>query len=236
MPLRAVIFDFGNTLAVPEDSAAFTRECLAEMGIEPEADRFARAMREEERFGRIADTPLETDWRACREFYQARSVRLLKMLGVGGHVDAKALWLMELYEAKSLRRTPHAGCPEILIELSRAGLRLAVLSNSDGRVAARCAAMGVADHFERIVDSALVGLAKPNPEVFARTLREMGLEPGEAVSVGDSWRNDVWCPMQLGMRAVLVNAATIRVDDFSPKPEAHVANLQAAAIQILSMQ
>jgi putative hydrolase of the HAD superfamily len=201
MPVRAVLFDFGNTLAAPEESHRLTAECLAEMGIAAPARRVAAALADEAEARREIVT-LETSRRECREFYLRRSRMLLAAVGVTGNLEAKAIWLTALYEAKSLSRRPHEGCPEVLRRLRGQGLRLAVVSNSDGLVAARCAAMGIADEFELIVDSALAGFAKPDPEIFRRTLRQMELEPAEAVYVGDNYVHDVVCPKSTGMAAV----------------------------------
>lgn len=206
MNVAAVIFDFGNTLALPEDSPGVTAACLAEMGVPAPADELRRLLTEELAARRLANTPLETDWIACRRFHLERCRAILAGLGVGGNLDAKAAWFNELYEARSLTRTPHAGCREALDALAAAGLRLAVLSNSDGRAAARCAAMGIADRFEFVLDSALVGAAKPDPEIFRLALDRLALPAERVVSVGDDFTNDVACPKSLGMAAVYCNA------------------------------
>jgi putative hydrolase of the HAD superfamily len=205
MPVRAVLFDFGNTLARPEESFRLTTECLAEMGVsvrEPEV----RAALEEEAAARRSVVGLETDAGKCRDFYARRSRALLARLRVGGSLEVKAQCLTTLYVARSLVRRPHEGCPEVLDRLRRRGLRLAVVSNSDGRVAERCAALGVIDYFEQVVDSALVGYAKPDPEIFGRALRMMELEPAEAVYVGDHYEHDVVAAKGAGLATVLCNA------------------------------
>jgi putative hydrolase of the HAD superfamily len=224
MPIRAVIFDFGNTLAVPEDSFGLTVACLSEMGLPAPPERVRELLAAEAEAHRLADSPLETDWVKCRAFYTDRSRVLLAGLGVGGNLDAKAAWLTHLYEARSLARTPHVGCLEALAAL-RGRYRLAVLSNSDGRVAARCAAMGIADGFEMILDSALLGVSKPDPAIFRVALDRLGLPAGEVVSVGDSFRNDVASPASLGLRTVYVNAAVPPPADPPVRPDAVLTTL-----------
>ena len=68
-------------------------------------------------------------------------------------------------------------------DLSRAGLRLCVVSNWD---------IGLSEHLQRlgldlpVVTSAEAGAAKPDPAVFALALQRLGVaDPARAVHVGD---------------------------------------------------
>ncbi|HEX5899165.1 MAG TPA: HAD family hydrolase [Solirubrobacteraceae bacterium] len=66
-------------------------------------------------------------------------------------------------------------------------------------------ASGLADRFAVVVVSGELGTAKPDPAVYARGLSELGAEPGEAVMVGDSLRNDVDGALGAGLSAVWLN-------------------------------
>ena len=64
--------------------------------------------------------------------------------------------------------------------------RVAMLSNATDVLEEKLATVyGVADRFDPIVNSALVGIAKPDPEIYAETLRQLELEPKEVVFVDD---------------------------------------------------
>jgi FMN phosphatase YigB (HAD superfamily) len=68
--------------------------------------------------------------------------------------------------------------------------RIAVISNADGgikRVLARC---GIADCFESITDSGIVGVEKPHPEIFAAALGTMKASAAESLYVGDVYSVD----------------------------------------------
>jgi putative hydrolase of the HAD superfamily len=80
-------------------------------------------------------------------------------------------------------------------------VQVAVVSNSDGRLAELLAEIGIADAFGAIVDSGVVGIAKPDPRIFAHALHALGAErPG--VHVGDSWAADVEGAVGAGWRAI----------------------------------
>ena len=47
-----------------------------------------------------------------------------------------------------------------------------------------------------------VGIAKPNPKLWSQALRALGLEPAEAMHVGDSLAHDIAPPQSLGLPTV----------------------------------
>jgi putative hydrolase of the HAD superfamily len=57
--------------------------------------------------------------------------------------------------------------------------------------------------FDAVLASAAEGVAKPDPELFRRALRRLGVATG-AVHVGDRWREDVEGAGAAGVRAVLL--------------------------------
>jgi putative hydrolase of the HAD superfamily len=78
-----------------------------------------------------------------------------------------------------------------------------VVSNSNGNCKELLADMGLADFFDVIVDSAIVGVEKPHPDVFAHALEPLGIRPEEAVMVGDFYCIDVMGARRAGLGAVL---------------------------------
>ncbi|MBA3521405.1 MAG: HAD family hydrolase [Gemmatimonadales bacterium] len=94
-----------------------------------------------------------------------------------------------------------------LDRLRQAGLRLGIISNSDGRVAAALEASGLRHHFDVVVDSALVGVEKPDPAIFRAALEALEVAPGEALYVGDLYQVDVLGARAAGMDAVLLAPA-----------------------------
>ncbi len=68
--------------------------------------------------------------------------------------------------------------------------RIAVISNADGgieRVLTRC---GIADCFESITDSGIVGVEKPRAEIFEAALTSMKARADESLYVGDVYSVD----------------------------------------------
>lgn len=93
-----------------------------------------------------------------------------------------------------LRRNRH-----VLEDLSYHGLRLGIISNFYGNIHVLCEEFGF-PHLAVILDSAVVGLRKPDPKLYALALEKLGLPAKQAVFVGDSFDRDIVPAKSLGMR------------------------------------
>jgi putative hydrolase of the HAD superfamily len=90
-----------------------------------------------------------------------------------------------------------------LVRALRATHRTGILSNADATLRARLADMlRIVDLFDDIVCSAEVGLAKPEPEIYALACERLGLPAGACVFVDDHEPN-VSAAKAAGLRAVL---------------------------------
>ena len=82
------------------------------------------------------------------------------------------------------------------------GLRLAMLTNNVREWEPRWRAMLPVDElFELVVDSAFVGLRKPDPAIYLLTCSRLGVEPAECLFLDDLEPN-VAAARELGMAAV----------------------------------
>jgi FMN phosphatase YigB (HAD superfamily) len=78
------------------------------------------------------------------------------------------------------------------------------VSNSDGRVEEALQAAGLRSFFDVVVDSALIGVEKPDPRIFQAALQRLGVAPEEALYVGDLYSVDILGARAAGMEAVLL--------------------------------
>jgi putative hydrolase of the HAD superfamily len=100
--------------------------------------------------------------------------------------------------------------------------RIAVISNSDGGIEDVLSRCGIADCFETITDSGIVGFEKPRREVFDAALRAMRAHPAECLYVGDVYSVDYLGATNLGMQAVLFDVAGA----YQTRQEPRVQSLQ----------
>lgn len=93
-----------------------------------------------------------------------------------------------------------------LRRVREAGLIAAVLTNGDGtHQRLKLERVGLVDEVDRVFTSDEFPLGKPDPAPFLGTCSALGIEPGEALMVGDSLGADVEGALGAGLRAVLLD-------------------------------
>ncbi|KAJ7521373.1 hypothetical protein O6H91_19G050900 [Diphasiastrum complanatum] len=99
---------------------------------------------------------------------------------------------------------PEAG--KVFKALRDAGIKLAVVSNFDTRLRPLMHALDCDQWFHALAVSAEVEAEKPNPTIFLRACELLGVNPEDAVHVGDDRRNDIWGARDAGCDAWLWGA------------------------------
>ena len=83
--------------------------------------------------------------------------------------------------------------------------RLGLLTNGPSDVQRlKLKGTGLTPEFETLAISGEMGVGKPSASAFERVLARLGLEPHQAVMVGDSWGRDVEGAISCGLPAVWI--------------------------------
>jgi putative hydrolase of the HAD superfamily len=104
------------------------------------------------------------------------------------------------------------GALETLQRLKTAGFGLALLSNRTKPYLDLLKALELEGYFELVVAAGEVEAWKPEPGIFFHALREMHLEPHEAIYVGDNYYADVVGAQRAGLQPVLLDPEGIFPD------------------------
>lgn len=75
---------------------------------------------------------------------------------------------------------------------------LMLVSNFYGNVETVIRDMGLREYFQGVIESAVVGVRKPNPTIFKLGVVALGLNPEQVLVVGDSFRKDIEPSLSLG--------------------------------------
>jgi putative hydrolase of the HAD superfamily len=95
------------------------------------------------------------------------------------------------------------GLKPMLQTLQAQNLKLGIITNGPSPFQERkIEAMGIAPYFSTVLVSTAEGVRKPDAEIFHRALTRLGVEPHEAVFVGDNPEADIAGAQAFGMRAV----------------------------------
>lgn len=109
---------------------------------------------------------------------------------------------------------------------------LALVSNYYGNLTTVVEDLGIKDYFRTIVESAAVGVRKPNPLIFAIALERLGLQPHEVMVVGDSLKNDILPAHSLGCATAWLKGEGWDNDEHEPPAETHVITSLDQLLQI----
>lgn len=84
---------------------------------------------------------------------------------------------------------------------------MVVVSNFYGNLNSVMAAYGVRQYFKAVIESAAEGVRKPDPEIFVRGVKALGLPAEQCVVVGDSFTKDIQPALKAGCRAIQLRGA-----------------------------
>jgi HAD superfamily hydrolase (TIGR01509 family) len=212
--LRAVLFDWGDTLfhfAYEDDLLAAGWEAgLATLGREdlPGHDETAAVFRE--RYLPLLFVEGSVD----EVEYPGLIRELLGGFGVELTDDELNGFLVAEHAAWAPARMLGAHTHALLDALRGRGLLTGLVSNAfdpGWLLHEDLAHMGLAERLDAAVFSSEVGKRKPHPAVFEATLSKLGVEPEQALFVGDRRYEDVRGAKELGMTTV--QAFWFRADD-----------------------
>jgi HAD superfamily hydrolase (TIGR01509 family) len=201
--LRAVFFDAGGTLVHP-DYARVADALRRSVGRAPATESLAQA----EYAGRAAvesamaaDPALDDGSRWQIHFFGA-----LTSLGFSkDELQRAGPEIRAEHEKANLWTTVQPGAAGGLASLRARGLVVGCVSNSNGTVAALLAKVGLQGVLDFVLDSGVVGVEKPDPEIFRIALRQAGVAASDAMHVGDLYAVDVVGARRAGIEAVLLD-------------------------------
>jgi len=220
--LKALLFDFGGTLAFL-DYELLAREFSCE-GRRVDA----LALEHAEYAGRAAIDKflgaapgVQADDSAYAHFFRA----WMSAAGIGEtEIGDCALRFGAIHREATLWRVVRPGTFEALKAFKSAGYKLAIVSNAEGQVEADAKRFGLARYFDVIIDSHIVGVAKPDPRIFQIALERLGVRPDEARFAGDIYSIDVEGARAAGIEARLIDQHQ-RYSWVEPEKIRHVVEL-----------
>lgn len=214
MAVKAVLFDAGGTLVLQHPDL----------------------------MGRVLEVELEAD--ACFEAHYLAMDAYSRLWSGGERRHGWEWWLEHYFTTLGVPSPSEAGprirfghgmwslpLPGVEAGVTRIldrGLRCAVISNSDGSIRASLEEAGLSHLFEFVIDSAEVGFKKPDPEIFALGVEQLGGVSRQQVAyVGDSVFHDVAGALRAGYaQAWLVDPLGLNLDHTHRVPS--VADLAEA--------
>ncbi len=206
--IKAVFFDMYNTLARfdPPREELQQRVCK-EFGIEVSKRGILKGYvaaddymaQENARHPLAKRSPEER-----RQFFS--EYQRLVLQGAGANVPRERAG--EIFSA--IRKIPYdlalfEDAIPCLKEVKERGVRIGLITNIDRDVWEVCGRLGLSPYLDFVVTSQEVDSEKPHHPIFRAALEKAGVEPKEALHVGDQYNADVVGAMGAGIKPILID-------------------------------
>ena len=206
---RFVFFDVGNTLLFPNRARILAP--LAEQH-HPTHDQWQNLERRTKReFDKLV-----LEGQVDRGFWWTFYGYLLEQTNVSDD-NLRGTLVKNTQNSANWDQIRH-GTRESLDRISR-DYCISVISNSDGRIVEVLGRCEIANCFQSVTDSGIIGYEKPHPAIFEAALRTIEARPEESLYVGDVYSVDYLGARNIGMQAVLFDVAGAYRDRGSPRVE-----------------
>jgi putative hydrolase of the HAD superfamily len=239
MTIKAVIFDLGGTLIHYHDpqhdpARPFYRVTMQGIGgMIAQLRQAGNHLPGLEELGPIFDRHIGASYREAVQELRGGSIEtpIRAALAEAGIALDDAEWesLRPIYyRAIDKTASPRAGLRDTIRALYESGYTLGIISNTFWAADLHdrhLAEQGVLDYFAVRTYSCDHGHMKPHPAIFADTLAQVGVAPGEAVYVGDRGVIDVGAAQGVGMRGVLIRSPYLPDEPGEAIPDAIVDEL-----------
>ena len=117
-------------------------------------------------------------------------------------VENEKYWQTILDDLYERTKTMTAQSREVLLQLKDHGLPMVLVSNFYGNMHTVLHEFGFDGLFHKVIESAVVGIRKPDPRIFLLGVEALGLKPEEVTVVGDSLDKDIMPAHEAGCQTI----------------------------------
>ena len=207
LDVKGVIFDYGGTLDTRGDHwSEVLWDGYQHMNVEVKKEDFRKAYVHGERS--LATNPIiQPDFHFV-DVLRAKNKLQLDYLTENGMLQLSNLAKVDLAERMALYENEQTN--EVLeesksvLEYLKDRYPMVLVSNFYGNINTILSDAGIDHYFKRVIESAVVGVRKPNPAIFALGVCALDLPASQVVVVGDTFAKDIAPAHSLGCRTVWI--------------------------------
>jgi putative hydrolase of the HAD superfamily len=206
--IRAIFFDVGYTLLQPAASTSeICRRFLRTYGQDRSLNAIESAMLIVDQ-GRMVDYhAFNDDWAhpgtilmLWLRYYR----RLFNLLDVPDDGEQLAREIIMWYGQPQAWQ-PFPDVVDTLERLQESGFRLGAVSDWAPTLLSILQAHGLTRHLDFVLCSGAIGFCKPSVQFYQLALQRAGVQPHQALHIGDSYHADVRGALAAGIRPVLLD-------------------------------
>jgi HAD superfamily hydrolase (TIGR01662 family) len=218
--IEAIFIDVGNTLRIlvkDEPYQAQARQKIATLvGTQESPESFCARLDERYKVYRkwAFETLLEASERELWTRWMLPDFPADKIAPLSGE-------LTFLYRQTMGRRFAQPDAKQVVVELTRRGYRLGILSNTitEREIPEWLEEDGFSQYFPTVILSSLFGRRKPGPEIYLEAARQAGVSPARSAYVGDNPSRDVLGARRAGFGMVIIMMEPAELEKEPPTGE-----------------
>jgi putative hydrolase of the HAD superfamily len=200
--IKAIVFDFGGTLDT--DGVHWAEkfwEVYTHFKISLPKDEFRNAFVYSER--KISGI-IKQDFSLLQTYKTQINYQLeyLTDKNILTNIDENLVNTLSQFCYKST--TNNIPITKSILENLKNNFQLGLVSNYYGNVKTVLTELGVANYFDAIVDSTIIGIRKPDSKIFEHIITKLNVNSEEVIVVGDSYKNDIAPSKLLGCKTVWI--------------------------------
>lgn len=224
---KGIIFDYGGTIDTGGEHWSWViRRAWQQAGVEVALPTFRDAYVHAEReLARTRHILPEHDFHDLLRI--KINIELQWLAGQGEFppqdVEAKAAEIADICNTEA---AAHVKAAAPVLQALSEHYPLVLVSNFYGNISKVLEEFGVRNYFQKIVESAVVGVRKPDPKIFLLGVEALGIRPEETLVVGDSYRKDIVPADEAGCRAVWIKGPGWTGEEDSQEYPYTIKNLQ----------
>jgi HAD superfamily hydrolase (TIGR01509 family) len=200
--IRAIVFDVDNTLVdfmkMKDDAVNAAVDGMIDAGLKLPGATGLKRLRK-----RVKD---RIEGIYTEKGIEHKEVFDDLMRGEFGHVNPRILasGILAYRRARDSALVPYPHIQLTLVQLMKRGIQLGVVSDAPReQVWSRLCALSFHHVFDAVVTYEDTRRRKPDPAPFRRVLDRLGVEPHEALMIGDWAKRDIRGARKLGMKTAL---------------------------------
>ncbi len=196
--VKGYIFDYGGTLDTGGHHwGQMLWHAYRQTGVPVTEQRFREAYVEVERF--LGKNPVIESNYTFRQTLSEKIKRQLQAIDASGGLQAFHAPILDNLYAEACRHTRQSR--DVLVQLKE-HYRLVLVSNFYGNLTTVLREFHLDGLFSKVIESAVVGVRKPDPHIFLLGVEALGLAPAEVAVVGDSMEKDLIPAKAVGCQTV----------------------------------
>lgn len=219
----AVCIDLGGVVYLPDHARMLA--ALARLGVTAAAHDLDRA--------HYAGAAASDDFTSDHSVWHAYNLGYARAHGVPDeHLDHARAVLLAAFEEGDVWTREIEGAREAIASIAARGVAIAIVSNADGTVERQLRADGICQvgpgagvEVAAVLDSGVVGVAKPDPAIFGLALDRLGTVAARTLHVGDTPAADVVGARAAGLHPVLVDPYDHHAHDTTTVRVRHLADV-----------